>query len=461
MATGTKYYSTVTAVDAAGLRSSPVSSNGITVDSTPPVPVEKLNFGPNLVNNPSFEQALGVADWNVSGTAEAVAASGFATKDGQKYLHLHGSISQTVPTQPGHKYQLTFHARHVEKLSLPLQSQEGKVSAPGLHKTFKLYQRFGTFDGSGSSDEVAQNWHQHIYYFTATGSESDITFRSVGRAGMALDQVSVRLVNVSTQRESDGESASGLVHVHTSTAADWHVVQASWNLEDLESPIVKYEWAIGTVKGGTQLQGFTSVGRSTSGRNENLHLQHGSSVHVTVVATNAAELRTVVYSVPAVVDLTPPVISNIQDGVEPDDVDYQSTETFAASWEVSDKESGVSWCEWGQGLSPGSTEISHFQSTDSFSSSSKNLTGLIYHGQTVYTTVRCHNQAGLESQAVTDGATLVTSPPDSTAAALRVASPSQTPFPAEDRYQSAAEQLRFFWEGFSDEAGIDHYEVLY
>ncbi|XP_078573997.1 uncharacterized protein LOC144860568 isoform X2 [Branchiostoma floridae x Branchiostoma japonicum] len=458
LTSGTKYYSTVTAVDAAGLRSSPVLSNGITVDSTPPVPVEKLNFGPNLVHNPSFEQALGVV-WNVSGTAEAVAASGFATKDGQKYLHLHGSILQKVPTQPGQKYQLIFHARHVEKLSLPLQSQEGKVSAPGLHKTFKLYQRFGTFDGSGSIDEAAQNWHQHIYYFTATGSESEITFGSVGRAGMALDQVSVRLVNVSAQRESDGESVSGLVHVHTSTAADWHVVQASWGMEDLESPIVKYEWAIGTVKGGTQLQGFKSVGRTTSGRNENLHLQHGSSIHVTVVATNAAELRTVGYSEPAVVDLTPPVISNIQDGVERDDVDYQSTETFAASWEVTDKESGVSWCEWGQGLSPGSTEISHFQPTDSFSSTSKNLTGLIHHGQTVYTTVRCHNHAGLESQAVTDGVTLVTSPPDSTAAELRVASPSQTPFPAEDRYQSAPEQLRFFWEGFSDEAGIDHYEI--
>ncbi|XP_078575732.1 uncharacterized protein LOC144861635 [Branchiostoma floridae x Branchiostoma japonicum] len=459
---GTKYYSTVTAVDAAGLRSSPVSSNGITVDSTPPVPVEKLNFGPNLVNNPSFEQNLeaGSSSWNVSGTADAVAASGFATKDGQQYLHLHGSILQRVPTHPDQKYQLIFHARHVEKVSLPLQSQEGKVSAPGLHKTFKLYQRFGTFDSSGLNSEAAQNWHQHIYYFTAAGSESEITFSSVGRAGMALDQVSVRLVNVRTQRDSDGECVSGLVHVHTSTAADWHVrvVQASWGMEDLESPIVKYEWAIGTVKGGTQLQGFKSVGRSTSARNEGLHLQHGSSVHVTVVATNAAELRTVVYSEPAVVDLTPPVISNIQDGVE-GDISYQTTETFAASWEVTDKESGVSWCEWAQGLSPGSAEISHFQPTDSLSSSSKKLTGLIHHGQTVYTTVRCHNQAGLESQAVTDGLTLVTSPPDSTAAALRVASPSQTPFPAEDRYQSAAEQLRFSWEGFSDEAGIDYYEI--
>ncbi|XP_078657344.1 uncharacterized protein LOC144903237 [Branchiostoma floridae x Branchiostoma belcheri] len=459
LVSGTKYYSTVTAVDAAGLSSSPVSSSGITVDSTPPVPVEKLNFGQNLVLNPSFEQALAALGWNISGTAEAVATSGFATKDGQKYLHLHGSVSQSIPTQPGQKYQLTFHARHVEKISLPLQSQEGKVSAPGLHKTFKLYQRFGTVGHSDANEESIKTWHQHVYYFTSTDSESEIRFSSVGRAGMVLDQVSVRLVNVSMVQESDRESSVGLVHVHTSTAADWHVVQASWDMQDLESPVVKYEWAIGTVQGGTQLQGFKSVGWRTSARNESLHLQHGSSVHVTVVATNAVELRTVVYSEPAVVDLTPPAIRNIRDGTEEDDVDYQSSLIFTASWEVTDEESGVSLCESAQGLSPGSTELSHFQPTDKLSSSSTNLTGLIQHGQTVYTTVRCRNAAGLESQAVTDGVTLVTRPPDSAAAELRVTSPSQTPFPAEGGHQSAKEQLRFFWEGFYDEAGIDHYEI--
>ncbi|KAI8519528.1 hypothetical protein Bbelb_027850, partial [Branchiostoma belcheri] len=569
-----KYYSTVTAVDAAGLSSSPVFSSGITVDSSPPVPVEKLNFGPNLVLNPSYEQTLGTSGWNISGTAEAVAASGFATKDGQKYLHLHGSISQKIPTQPGQKYQLSFYARHVEKISLPLQSQEGKVSAPGLHKTFKLYQRFGTFSHSNANDESVKTWHQHIYYFTATDLESEIRFSSVGRAGMVLDQVSVRLVNDSAVQESDRESSKG-------TAADWHVVQASWDLEDLESPIVKYEWAIGTVQGmshsynahshslsgGTQLQGFKSVGRRNFARNESLHLQHGSSVHVTVVAMNAVELRTVVYSEPAIVDLTPPVIRNIRDGTEEDDMDYQSSLIFTAGWEVTDEESGVSLCESAQGLSPGSAELSHFQPTDKLSSSSHNLTDhsltclmcprctavsqvldrqcskiasmtfdfllrkkianpshphrnivkslcsahheecarrgggglyrgssplvrlravtasgkmigsalgtvcstmdrpvclnhrVIQHGQTVYTTVRCRNAAGLESQTVTDGVTLVTRPPDSAAAELRVTSPSQTPFPAESGHQSAAEQLRFFWEGFFDEAGIDHYEV--
>ncbi|XP_078585869.1 uncharacterized protein LOC144867679 [Branchiostoma floridae x Branchiostoma japonicum] len=459
---GTKYYSTITAVDAAGLRSSPVSSNGITVDSTPLVAVEMLAFGPNLVNDPSFEQticSLGpLSVWNVTGTVRASNTSGFAAKDEQVWIHLKGSISQKVQTQSGEKYQLIFHARHVDQTGLALNSQEGKVTAPGLHKTFKLYQRFGTFDHSDLTDGTVANWHQHIYYFTATSSESEILFSSVGRSGLGLDEISARLVNT-TAREATGiGSTIGLVHVHTSTAADWHIVQASWDLEDLESPIAKYEWAIGTVQGGTQLQSFTSVARRTSARNEDLRLQHGSTIHVTVVATNAAKLKTVVHSDPIMVDLTPPVISKIKDGFEGDDVDYQSNLTLTASWEVKDEETGVSRCEWAQGLSPGSTEISHFQPTEYMSSSSENLTGQIHHGQTIYTTVRCYNHAGLEAQAVTDGVTLVTNPPDSTAARLRVAPVSQTLFPAEEKYQNVDEELRFFWEGFRDEAGIDHYE---
>ncbi|KAI8477563.1 hypothetical protein Bbelb_447040, partial [Branchiostoma belcheri] len=52
---GTMYYTTVYAVDAAGLRSPPAVSDGVTVDTTAPVPLDKFNFGTNLLFNPSFE----------------------------------------------------------------------------------------------------------------------------------------------------------------------------------------------------------------------------------------------------------------------------------------------------------------------------------------------------------------------------------------------------------------------
>ena len=70
----------------------------------------------------------------------------------------------------------------------------------------------------------------------------------------------------------------------------------------------------GTVQGGTQLQPFVSVGRRTFASNNTLRLEHDTVVYITVVAVNAAGLRTVSYSDPILIDLTPPVCSIVTDG---------------------------------------------------------------------------------------------------------------------------------------------------
>ena len=54
------------------------------------------------------------------------------------------------------------------------------------------------------------------------------------------------------------------------------------------------------------MQHFRSVGLLSHARAEALLLQHGTEVHVTVVAENAAGLRAAIYSDPLTVDLTPP-----------------------------------------------------------------------------------------------------------------------------------------------------------
>jgi len=70
----------------------------------------------------------------------------------------------------------------------------------------------------------------------------------------------------------------------------------------------------GTVEGGTQLQEFRSVGTSDQAVNSNLTLTQGTYVYVTVVAVNAAGLRSMVLSEPSLVDKTPPVIAFVRDG---------------------------------------------------------------------------------------------------------------------------------------------------
>ena len=76
-----------------------------------------------------------------------------------------------------------------------------------------------------------------------------------------------------------------------------------------------YFFSQGTVKGGTQLQPFVSVGRRTFASNNTLRLEHDTVVYITVVAINAAGLRTVSYSDPIMIDLTKPECKFVNDGL--------------------------------------------------------------------------------------------------------------------------------------------------
>ena len=71
---------------------------------------------------------------------------------------------------------------------------------------------------------------------------------------------------------------------------------------------------LGYTRGGTQIQRFTSAGINNFGYNSNVTLIHNTFVHVTVTATNTAELVGISYSDPIHVDLTPPDFVQVNDG---------------------------------------------------------------------------------------------------------------------------------------------------
>ena len=73
--------------------------------------------------------------------------------------------------------------------------------------------------------------------------------------------------------------------------------------------------------GGVQLQNFRSVGGQSLAHTADLRLQHGTEVHVTVVAENAAEMTMVIYSDPLTIDLTPPELCCLT-------VSYSTVATF-------------------------------------------------------------------------------------------------------------------------------------
>ncbi|XP_071784665.1 uncharacterized protein [Asterias amurensis] len=523
---GIRYYSIVSAIDAAGTASEQVFSDGVVVDVTPPEPQNCIHSGDNLIVNPSFEgknepdiqepmstqmteaestdnsslafttdspvadsttedeaelndnssPALTtesavesttsseedsespqdeIAPWELgSGAQITVITHGKKiARDGRSFLSLQGSISQTFNSTPGSHYRVLFFTSHVVPSHEPLLNQEGRIEAPGLNRVFRLYSRPA---GSHSNQNLASiQWHEQRFYFTASEALSTLRVSSVGRSnGILLDNIQV------TQITTEPSSGQGSVDVHTQFIHSWSSLQAKWHFVDTESPIIDYNWAIGTSSGGTQLQNYKSVGTQTNAINTELTMSHGSFVYVTVTAKNAADLISVVTSDPVLIDLTTPIIHSVRDGGSEDDIDFSSDDkSVSFSWSASDPESGIDHCEWAIGLEPGLDDV--IPSTVSPNSESKitaNLARVMVEGQKLFATVKCFNNAGRSSWKSSDGVTIVTEPPSSLAAVVKVKAVSDTAYATLDGYQSQNSFLKASWEGFMDPFGIQFYQ---
>ncbi|XP_035661568.1 uncharacterized protein LOC118405866 [Branchiostoma floridae] len=467
---GVKYYSKVYAVDAAGEQSDVATSDGVTIDTTPPVLLEKLEVGENIVEDFSFEESASPVyvnsreglnfsslpsftspHWTVEGGSTSAVLNATKGDHGDNVLYLAGSLSQLLTTTTGSKYRMTLSLLHNPFVQNKRSDEEVLIQAPGISKVVQLYRRPGRHDSSN-----ANRWQKATVFFTATSASSSISIATPGRTrGVLIDNVDVRLCNVMEVEE--GMSSNNSVHVELQIIHGLNSVLASWGFVDMESPIVDYMWAIGTVEGGTQLQEFRSVGTSDQAVNSNLTLTQGTYVYVTVVAVNAAGLRSMVLSEPSLVDKTPPVIAFVRDGSSDKDVDFQSNSVISAHWDATDPESGISKIEWAIGLEPGSASISDYTAVENSGSASKSVSGLS-HGQTVFVTVRCHNNVGLVSTMSSDGVTIVTNPPITTAAQLSVVTRSETQYPTRGNHQSQTDMLQLSWGGFADTTGILAYQ---
>lgn len=81
------------------------------------------------------------------------------------------------------------------------------------------------------------------------------------------------------------DGLGGDVDTQTSTST----VSANWaGFTDDSGSIASYRWAIGTSPGGTQIQGWTSVGSATEATNSSLALAASTTIYVSVVALDGA-----------------------------------------------------------------------------------------------------------------------------------------------------------------------------
>ncbi|XP_060577218.1 uncharacterized protein LOC132734491 [Ruditapes philippinarum] len=450
----------VRARDVIGHVSGLVSSNGIIIDTTAPVRAKRIQCQPNSLSDASFENIANYEDntticdnitesqWDLSQDTCVTLEKSNMAQHGSIKLHLQGSILQKLNTKMHGKYRLIFHTSTIPSKVLHLSAVEGYVQVNDQRHVFMMYSKPNT-------DTYA--WQKHIFYFHLDTNTSIVEFGTVkSHAAFAIDGIEFQLCEVSA---NETDEADGHVNIHTVFVHDWSSIHAEWSFIDPETDILEYMWAIGTVKGGTQLQTFKSVGRRTFASNNTLRLEHDTVVYVTVIAINAAGLRTRSYSDPIMIDLTKPECKFVNDGpVQGQDFDFMRGLKLDFHWEMSDPESGLKTCYWALGTSAGDTSIEDFVTVKPDQrNASKTFLGL--PKERVYVTIRCTNGAGLTHTCSSDGVKLVQKPPSVDNVILELLTTSATQYEPRDHYHGNNTEIRFRWTGFKTDDGVQSYLI--
>jgi hypothetical protein len=145
-------------------------------------------------------------------------------------------------------------------------------------------------NGDGRPDLAVANQQSNFGNTGLVSTVSLLSNRVIPQAGPSVtlsDQTPPTLGSV-----NDGTGADINVQPYVTT------ISANWSgFSDTGSGIKRYEWAIGTTPGGTNVQAFTSVGTRTSARNSLLNLTEGTTYYVSVRAIdNAGNTSTAVSS---------------------------------------------------------------------------------------------------------------------------------------------------------------------
>lgn len=376
-----KYYASVTAVNGAGLRSTIVSSDGFVVDQTRPES-NICSKSEELLRNPSFGEDSSASTCPVVLPNLSVASHGWTMNNANvqvfreaepQYQHgclsvylNNGSIHQDFASKIGDRYEVIVHLAVIGECAHSSCSGQRLAKAAAAIIALPDRQHLVTlappFPRNPSAGESV--WEKHAYSFTAVSATSRVQVKSVhSQIGVAVGKISAqRCENTSPDDLVIGDniftSKSDAVQLSQRYISnDVMQLEANWRIFDLESSVSEYLWAVGSVRGGTQYQPFTSAGHRTCDSTKLLRIPHSSSLFVTVVAWNGANRERVVTSKEHRVDLTAPQINSLVDGTLSIDLDYQNTTELSIRWHLIEGESSLLKCSWTAG------EYSHNTST--------------------------------------------------------------------------------------------------
>ena len=223
--------SAVYAVNGAGLSSTTISSDGYIVDSTPPTDEHHFIFEGSIILNGDF-----IADsnnWEID--ADQVTISN------NKLCLLNGVMKQTVSTSDGQKYRLQFDA--VSGFDTGHTSSVGYVGfGPKEHHII-----------SAANVDDALHLQEKVYFLMAHDSNSELTFGTMTDMSICFSNIQLEPIkeghrNVDSSSDPEASFTSS-VHVHVRASSMGTSLILNWEFEDLETPIVEYMFAVGTVKG--------------------------------------------------------------------------------------------------------------------------------------------------------------------------------------------------------------------
>lgn len=188
-------------------------------------------------------------------------------------------------------------------------------------------------------------------------------------------------------------------------------ISVSWDgFEDLESGIVFYQVALGSFWDQDDIVPFQVVPADQLHYVwEDLYLEDGRVIFVTVQAVNDAGLNSSAYRV-IVPDASPPEVGELWDGYsESFDVDCQSDwSVIGASWSGwADPHSGPLSYEWAIGHKPLAGDIQNYTSTDSQRGALRRHIVTMFKNEQIYVSLKVTNMAGLQHEVVTDGVRLL------------------------------------------------------
>lgn len=184
-------------------------------------------------------------------------------------------------------------------------------------------------------------------------------------------------------------------------------LSANWSpFTDANGRITDYEMCVGTEPGRCDVSGqFLSLGIKLTGTIKGLNLSHNGRYFVNVRAKGESGYSTTSTSNGVRVDSTPAVGGKVRDGQTLMDIDYQAGDTFIyANWdEFQDEESDVTGYTWCAGTGKGICDIISETSVGDRTSASQQILTPLPRGISIFVTVSTFNNAGVSTRVSSDG----------------------------------------------------------